>query len=84
MPGCECAVAADLVVPKPVPPPRRSRRGCGKRKTFKQRRAARAELLRKWSLGDYTLSGSHWCPVHQGFHLTKKMARNGNNYAYRE
>jgi hypothetical protein len=72
------------VRPKPVPPPKKIERGCGKTKTFKGRREAREELLRKWESGDFTLSGSHWCPVHRGFHLTKKMTRNGNNYAYRE
>lgn len=58
--------------------------GCPKKIAWKDRKDARESLLKRWANGDFTLNGTHWCKVHNAYHLTKKMARNGNNYLYRE
>lgn len=60
------------------------RPGCPKRIAWKDRKAAREALLKRWAAGDFTMGGTHWCAVHQAYHHTKKMTRNGKNYLYRE
>ncbi len=60
------------------------RPGCPKKLCWKDRLDARAALLERWAAGDFTMSGTHWCPVHKGWHMTKKMSRNGTNHRYRE
>lgn len=64
-----------VVAPKP---------GCSKTRAWKDRKAAREALLKRWAAGDYTMSGTHWCAVHRAFHMTKQMRRTGKNYRYRE
>ena len=58
--------------------------GCFKTYGWVSRTDARANLLERWSKGDFRCSGTHWCRVHGMFHLTSKPTRSGSNYLYRD
>lgn len=57
---------------------------CPKIHSWTSRIDARAELLRRWKMGDFQPNGTHWCEDHKAYHLTSHAKNNGTNYSYRD